>query len=191
MKSKKHIYCHKVHGHQTWQGGNMQWVAHSLSYMILQLHGFVRSCDKLNTLYLHLHWTNDHRTKQGDNLLWGASILNSLNTLNMCSCEATWQIINIIAPLSQCLWSLELTGWWHTRRSSYPKIHTFQCWLVRSREKLIHISTSKGPICTKLSKVLTREVPNIVTWLFNHVTNASSRDNLKNLNLRLHKTYDH
>ena len=30
----------------------MQWVAHPLSYMILQPHGFVRSCDKLTTLYL-------------------------------------------------------------------------------------------------------------------------------------------
>ena len=39
--------------------------SHSKGYMVLQSHGFVRSRDVLNTLYLHMYKTNGHQTWEG------------------------------------------------------------------------------------------------------------------------------
>ena len=44
--------------------------------------------------------------------------INSYNHLNMFLQEVTWQIKNIISPLSQWLWLQDLWGWWHTTRIS-------------------------------------------------------------------------
>ena len=172
---------------------------HAMSRSPIKLHGppttwFCEVMWQINYFISPLYWTNDHQTRQGGDLLWGASSLNSLNTLKMCSCEVTWQIINVIASLSQCLLSSKLPGWWHTTRNSHPKIHmTFQCCFLRLRDKLTYLYFQRTHWQQNGQGTdLPWEVPNIIaTWLFDHVTSTRSRDNLKNLNLHLHKTYGH
>ena len=92
----------------------------------------------------------------------------------MWSHEVTWQIKNIIPPPSQCLWSPNLSRWWHAARSSHPKICMTPKWsgLVRSRDKL-------NTLYLHLQKThehrnwldLSWEVPNLkAEWPFDHVT---------------------
>ena len=40
----------------------MKCEASTHKVMILQLRDLVRSCEKLNTLYLRLHWISGHKT---------------------------------------------------------------------------------------------------------------------------------
>ena len=42
----------------------------------------------------------------------GLPPINSYNPSLMCLPEANCQIKNIMSPLSQCLWSQELSGWY-------------------------------------------------------------------------------
>ena len=56
------------------------------SYMIFQSSGFLRSCDKLNTSYLHLHYC--HQTWQGCDLLWQPSTNNFTKPCKHGSCES-------------------------------------------------------------------------------------------------------
>ena len=58
------------------------------------------------------------------------------NHLNTWSVEVTWQIKNT-SPLSQYLWSPNLSDFWHTVRNSYPEIHMIPQWdgLVKLPEK--------------------------------------------------------
>ena len=96
--------------------------------------------------------------------------------------EVTWQIINIISPLLQCLWLPLLSGGWVTTRSFHPNILMTLHWvgLVRSRDKLDTLFLGlQRPIDIKLSKVLTyrKRLPPVkphdflVTWpTGDHVT---------------------
>ena len=55
-KTEIYMYYHKTDGHQSWQGGDIQWEASSDKVRcFLQTRGFVRSRDKPNISYLHLH----------------------------------------------------------------------------------------------------------------------------------------
>ena len=79
--------------------------------------------------------------------LWS---INSHNLLIECSREFTWQIKITVFPLSQCLFSQDLPGWWHTVRSSHRGGH------VWSRDKLStsYLHWMKTIDTTKLRKVL-------------------------------------
>ena len=68
---------------------------------------------------LCLHSTCTMATKHGKMVTYryGLSPINSHNPLNMFSREVAWQIGNIISPLSQFLWSQDLSAQWHNTRS--------------------------------------------------------------------------
>ena len=51
----------------------------------------------------------------------GHQPINSHNPLSMCSRAVTRQFKNTMSPLSQCLCSQDLPGWWCTVRSSQHK----------------------------------------------------------------------
>ena len=104
----------------------------------------------------------------------GYPLINLHNTLNMWSHENTWDIKNVVSPLSQCLLSPNLSEWWHTKMISHSSIqmtpHSCSCDVTQQIK--CYISTCKRPVETKLRKVLTyRERPPplalnnpLITW---------------------------
>ena len=95
----------------------------------MKSRGFVRSCEKISTCNKHAKMVTG-RT--------GLPLMTLYKPVNMWSHEITWHIKNIASPVSQCLWSPNLSGWWHNARSSHPYILMTSKWggLVRSRDKL-------------------------------------------------------
>ena len=99
-------------------------------------------------------------------------LINSNNPLNIWLRKVAWKIKNT-SPLSQCLWSQNLSGWWDTAKSSHPYICMTPQWsgLAKLCYKLIIIT--RRPMDTKLGKVLTyrESLPplkphdSLITWL--------------------------
>ena len=119
-----------------------------------------------------------------------------LPPINTSSREVTWQCKTyIISPLSQCLWSPDLSGWWYTARSSHPWIPMTTQWggLTSSRDKL-NILSWRIPMNTKLRQSADSpwKAPTLkASWPFDHMINVRWHDNLKNSYLLFHKTYGH
>ena len=113
----------------------------------------------------------------------GLPPINSYNPLNICSRESIWQIMNIKPPLSRCVWSQDLSGWWHVARSSNLWIRVTPQWSghVRSHGKLnalyLHRQKTRGHQ-TKQGAELQWEVPilNAIGPL-DYVINVRSLDN--------------
>ena len=112
----------------------------------------------------------------------------------MCSREVTWQIKNI-SPLSQCLWSQNLSGD-VTYRKELPPINSHDPSMRCSCEitwhkKTHHISTCRRPMDinqTRQGADFQWEAPTFkAAWPFDHVTNVRSLDNLENWYFLYHK----
>ena len=106
--------------------------------------------------------------------------------LNMWSHEVTWQIKNIIHPLSQCLWLPNLTTWSYTAMGSHSLVPITPQWvgLVRPCYKLnelyLYLQNIHGRQ-TRQDSDLTWDAPTLkVTLLFDYVTKVKSPDHLKN-----------
>ena len=100
------------------------------------------------TNYIFYTYTRPLATKHGKELTYheGLLLINSYHPLNMWSQEVLWQTKNI-SPLSQCLWSLNLLGFWYTVRSSHPLIRLVPQWggIARSLIKYIISPISEDP----------------------------------------------
>ena len=92
------------------------------------------------------------------------------------SFEVTWQIKSIVLPLSQSLWSSNLSGWWDMVRSSLLEIRQTPQWGGLGDHVTNHIHYI--PMDTKLGKVLTycERLPllkpheHLITWpMWDHV----------------------
>ena len=115
-------------------------------------------------IYGHQTWPPNMATIHGKEvtLLEGLPPINLYNLSSMCSFEVTWQVKNTISPLSQCIGSQDLPGWWHTVRSSHLYICMTPQWggHVRLLDKsntlyLQEIWSPCGkPMDTELVKVL-------------------------------------
>ena len=79
--------------------------------MTMVLRGHV----KYQILYIST-FTRPMVTKHGEVI----PLKTEYNPLSMCLGEVTWQVQNIISPISQCLWSQDLSLWRHTARISHP-----------------------------------------------------------------------
>ena len=110
------------------------------------------------TLYLRYHNAYDYQTTQGDYLAWRAPLHKVTQPLITLPSEITWQTKTMITLLQRCLWPINLTGWWLTMRSSYPKSH-MNLWsraLERSRDKL-------KPLCIQCHSVYGHKLVRVVT----------------------------
>ena len=63
-------YCN-LYGRQTYQVCNMLRGVSNDKFTWI----FVKLCEKLNTLYIHLQKTHKQETRQGADLLWKATII--------------------------------------------------------------------------------------------------------------------
>ena len=113
-----YLYYHNTCGKRTWHSGYIHWGAPT--------HKGTRY---LNLAVLWGHVTNfictrSMSTKYGKLVTYseGLPFINSYNPVNMWTYHVTWQIKNIIYPLSQRPWALSLLWWWHTLRSSLSYI---------------------------------------------------------------------
>ena len=132
-KLKTCVYHDNTYGHLAWQVGDISWrastqkVSWSFNYVVLW-------CHMTYVLYMFTY-TKPMSTKYGKMVALheGHPHINSHNPLNMCLLEVTWQIKNIISPLSQCLCSQDLPRWWHTMRSSHPYICITPQWGIKCK----------------------------------------------------------
>ena len=110
--------------------------SHSESYMIFQSLGFARLMpDQMSYIST---CTRPMITKYGK--VWscheGLPPINSYNPKNN-----IYSLLHCLSSLNlsaHCLWSPNLTGWWHTARCSHQWIRITPLWgsLVKSYEKL-------------------------------------------------------
>ena len=91
------------------------------SHMILRSRGLVGSHDKLKPLYLHYHNAYGDQTLEDGDLPWKASIYKVAWTFSLVVLQDHVITKTIISPLSKCLWTPNLAGWWLTLRGSYPQ----------------------------------------------------------------------
>ena len=120
---------------------------------------------------------------------------NSQNSLNVWSRKVTWKIKNTF-PLSQCLWPPNLSGWWHTARSSHPQIcidPLMWWWICEITWQFKYISTCRKTMDTKKAScwLKWKAATCKAIWHFDHVTTMRSRGNLINFYLHFHKICNH
>ena len=106
-----------------------------------------------------------------------------------------WQIKNIISWLSQCLWSQDLPGWWHTSRSRTRISHNHSVrWSYEVAWQVKYITSPLViPVDTKVDKVLEMqsEAPFLkAIWPFDHMTNVRSLGILQSLYFHCSKACD-
>ena len=108
---------------------------------------------KVKTLYLHYHNVYSHQTWQVGSSPWWASIQKSHDPLITSSYDITWKDKTIISPVSQCLWSPNLVGWWLiliyvylNHRATQRSDHILQTHVTNEN----HIYTTRMPMAPNL-----------------------------------------
>ena len=121
--------------------------------MTLWACGFVRSYDKLKSLYLHYHSVYGHKTWQMVIYLYGFLPLKSHDLLIRWFCEITWQPKIIISPLPP-----NVESWWLRWVASTHNVNPpFSHVLLRDhmRNKNRYISNTTISMATKLGRMVT------------------------------------
>ena len=102
--------------------------------------------------YFQFHKAYGSQTKQGDDLGWEDPTDKVTWLFDV---VVTWQIKNIITPLSQGLWIPNLAGWWVRIRGPHPQSHVTLQYHGHVTNKRRYISTFTRPIDPKLSRMVT------------------------------------
>ena len=100
-----------------------------------------------------------------------------------------------MSPLIQCLWSSNLSGWWHTARSSLHKfkwpLHEVVLWshIFKLNTLYLHLQKTHGHQ-TRQGTDLSWEAPILkAKWPFGHSSNVRSHNNLKDLQLQFQELW--
>ena len=118
----KSLYLHyeSLYGHLTWENGNLSWETSAYKVKWRFVHVLLRHHVTSQRRYISTT-TVSMVTNFGKNVshLPGLLPIKSLDTSITWSCEVMWQTKAIISPLSQCLWPLNLPGYWLTLCGSH------------------------------------------------------------------------
>ena len=104
--------------------------------------------------------------------------------------------LKTISLLSQCMWSPNLSGWFHTARRSQPYISMTHQWgcFMSSRDKVStypHYHNAYGHKTFQGDSIPWRTLTHKFAWPFYYMIIVRSNDNLKILHLYFHRTYGH
>ena len=141
--------------------------------------------DKSKTLYLYFHKAYGPPTYPIGDFGWGDSTYKVTWHIDQ---VVTWQIKNVISPLSQGPWTPHLTTWWLRLRGLHPQIYMILqfCGHVTNEKRYISIFTR--PMDPRLSRVVTKDKGTPPTKSDDILT-TSSRDKSRTLYLHFHKAY--
>ena len=122
---------------------------------------------QISTLYLYLLETNGHQTWQGVKSPWGASTYKFIWFFKHLFMRGPRDKLKT-SPLLQCLWSQDLSGWWHITRSFvWPLIEGIKWGHLTNQ---IHISTCRRSIDINLLRCRLKSEASIlkIIWSLVH-----------------------
>ena len=98
---------------------------HPYICMTTQWSGHVRSCDKLNTLYLDLQETNGRQTRLGAVLLWEVPTLKAkwlFDYVTNVTSRDKLKSFHFVKTNGRQTWMLTYRGDWASKRLSYHRL---------------------------------------------------------------------